>query len=71
MKALTVGSQVKQCLASLKNVQAGLETFAIQSNDAKAERDFYAAASSIEQIIDDLNKRIGQLEREEPQYKGF
>lgn len=68
---MTVGSQVKQCLASLKSVKAGLETFAEQSDDAQTERELYEAASSFEKIIVDLRKRISNLEREEPQYKGF
>lgn len=68
---MTVGSQVKQCLASLKSVKAGLETFAQQSVDIEAKQTLQHAADDFEQIITDIQNRISELEREEPQYKGF
>lgn len=68
---MTVASQVKQCLASMKNVRSGLETFAFQSEDAQAQRSLHEAALQCDEVINDLLKRIGDLEREEPQYKGF
>ncbi|MFA8439536.1 DUF1657 domain-containing protein [Pueribacillus sp. YX66] len=68
---MTVGAQVKQCLANLKSVKAGLEIFAAQSDDAYVEKELYEAASSFEKIIVDLGKRISDIEREEPQYRGF
>ncbi len=68
---MTVGSQVKQCAASLKSVKAGLETLAEQSADAQLARELLEAASSFDPIIADLYQRIGVLEREEPQYEGF
>ncbi len=68
---MTVASQVKQCLASLKNVHSNLSTFALQAEDETLQREFHEAMLSCENVIDDLKKRIGELEREEPQYKGF
>lgn len=68
---MTVGSQVKQCLASLKSVKAGLETFAQQSVDSESKQTLQHAADDFEQIITDIQNRISELEREEPQYKGF
>ncbi len=68
---MTVASQVKQCLASMKNIRSGLETFALQSEDAHAQRELHEATLQCDKVINDLTKRIGDLEREEPQYKGF
>lgn len=68
---MTVASQVKQCLASLKSVKAGLETFALQSVDTEAKQTLQRAARDFDQIISDIQIRIRELEREEPQYKGF
>lgn len=68
---MTVGSQVKQCLASLKSVKAGLETFALQSVDKETKETLLHAADEFELIISDIQQRISELEREEPQYKGF
>lgn len=68
---MTVASQVKQCLANLKSVKAGLETFAERSVDTETKQRLQHAARDFEQIISDIRKRISELEREEPQYKGF
>jgi hypothetical protein len=68
---MTVASQVKQSLASLESLRAGFQTFALKSQDANAKRDFHAAMLKTEEMIHDLQRRIGELELEEPQYKGF
>lgn len=68
---MTVGAQVKQCLSSLKNVRAGLQTFALQSSDESSKRELHEAMLICEDVIQDLKKRVGELEREEPQYRGF
>jgi hypothetical protein len=68
---MTIGSQVKQTLASLKSIHAGLQSLALVSTDERAQREFHEAMLITEDIIADLKKRIGQLEREEPQYNGM
>jgi hypothetical protein len=67
---MTVASQVKQSLASLKSIHAGLQGFALNSRDEKAQRAFHEAMIMTEEIIADVKKRMSQLEREEPQYHG-
>jgi predicted translin family RNA/ssDNA-binding protein len=68
---MTIGSQVKQTLASLKSIHAGLQALALASTDERAQREFHEAMLISEDIIADLKKRIGQLEWEEPQYNGM
>jgi hypothetical protein len=68
---VTIGSQVKQSLASLKSIHAGLQNFALISTDERSQREFHEAMIITEEIIADLKQRIGQLEREEPQYNGM
>ncbi|SDY07701.1 Protein of unknown function [Evansella caseinilytica] len=68
---MTVASQVKQCVASLKNVEATLNHFAIQSQDREAANIFKDACLTTRRIVVDLERRVGELEFEEPQYKGF
>jgi signal transduction histidine kinase len=68
---MTIASQVKQSLASLKSIHAGLQGLALVSTDERAQREFHEAMLITEEIIADLKKRIGQLEREEPQYHGM
>ncbi|WP_408011174.1 DUF1657 domain-containing protein [Pseudalkalibacillus sp. A8] len=67
---MTVASNVKQCLASLKGAKETLSNLALKSSDEQAKRTFHESMLEVEEIISDLQKRIGHLEFEEPQYKG-
>lgn len=68
---MTVSSQVKTCVASLKSAQASLETFALSTQNQDAKNLFSSAAQQTQEIIDQVSSRVQQLENEEPQYKGF
>ncbi len=68
---MTVASDVKTCLASLKSAQASLETFALSTQNQEAKTLFQNAAESTQQIVNQISSRVYQLEQEEPQYKGF
>lgn len=68
---MTVSAQVKQTLSSLKGARATLETFAEIERNNDAREAFFSSARKIGRVIGDLEKRVGLLEFEEPQYKGF
>lgn len=68
---MTVGSQVKQTLASLKNAQATLRVYAIQSQSAESKLVFNEAIETTSEIIQEIEIRLKMLEFEEPQYKGL
>ncbi|AQS58892.1 DUF1657 domain-containing protein [Desulforamulus ferrireducens] len=68
---MTVASQVKQTLAGLKSAQSSLELFALQTQNQQAKELFSQAAQQTQSIIDSLEPRIQQIEKEEPQYRGF
>ncbi|MBO9609583.1 MAG: DUF1657 domain-containing protein [Paenibacillaceae bacterium] len=68
---MTVASQVKTCLASLKSAQASLEQFALSTQNQEAKTTFSNAAMQTQQVVDQISVRVQQLENEEPQYKGF
>lgn len=68
---MTVGTQVKQCSYSLKSVEQGLINLSIRTQEEEAQKVLVDAAAVLGEVITDLNKRVGQLEFEEPQYKGF
>jgi len=68
---MTVASQVKTTLASLKSAQASLETFALGTQNKEAKTMFETAAQTTQGVVDQLSARVQQLEQEEPQYKGF
>lgn len=68
---MTVASQVKQTLASLESIHAGLQNLALTSANEEAQKVFHETMLAAEEIIHDLTNRIGKLEFEEPEYKGF
>ncbi|ANB59576.1 DUF1657 domain-containing protein [Anoxybacteroides amylolyticum] len=67
---MTVASQVKQSLASLKSIYASFQQFSLTSTDEKVKRVFHEAMLLTEEMIADVKHRLSQLEREEPQYHG-
>jgi Protein of unknown function (DUF1657) len=68
---MTVGSDVKQCFASLKGVEASLSSLALRTLDDESKRTLHETMMVIHVVVTDLKKRVGELEREELQYKGF
>ncbi|WP_449622583.1 DUF1657 domain-containing protein [Robertmurraya sp. Marseille-Q9965] len=68
---MTVVSDVKQCLASLKGVEASLSSLAIRTQDNESKKTLHETMMVVNELVTDLKKRVGELEREEFQYKGF
>lgn len=68
---MTVSTQVKQTLASLKGARATLEAFASIEENREAKAKLSRNAQRINEVVRDMEKRVGVLEYEEPQYKGF
>lgn len=68
---MTVASQVKQTIASLKSAQSSLEAFAMQTRNQQAKQLYTKAAQQTQAIIDTLEPRVNEIENQEPQYKGF
>jgi len=67
---MTIASQVKQALATLKGVQSTLRIYATQSRDIETTEVFNEAVTTTEEIVKDLEARVRTLEFKEPQYKG-
>lgn len=67
---MTVASQVKQTLASLKGVQGTLRIYTAQTQDEETRTVFNEALEETNGVINDLEKRMQVLEFQEPQYKG-
>jgi len=68
---VTIGSQVKQTIASLKGAKSTLEQFAAMEKNEEAVKIINRNAASIGKVILDMEKQLGELEFAEPQYKGF
>ena len=68
---MTVVSDVKQCLASLKGVEANLSSLAERTQDEDSKKTVHETMMVVSEIVTDLKKRVGELENEEYQYKGY
>lgn len=67
---MTIASDVKTCIASLKGAKENLSLFANKSTEDQAQRIFHECMLEMEDIIVDMQQRLAIMEREEPQYKG-
>ncbi|TYQ16236.1 UNVERIFIED_CONTAM: uncharacterized protein DUF1657 [Acetivibrio alkalicellulosi] len=67
---MTVASQVKQTISSLKGVQGTLRIYSNQTRDQETKTVFDEALNVTDDVIKDMEKRLQTLEFEEPQYKG-
>lgn len=66
---MTVASNVNQCLATIRSIEAQLSSLALTSLDEEAKRLFHETMMEIGEIKNDLQKRKTEIEWEEPQYK--
>ncbi|UNC93305.1 DUF1657 domain-containing protein [Candidatus Contubernalis alkaliaceticus] len=67
---MTVASQLKQTLASLKSAQGTIRTYALQSQEEELRNIFQESLETTGEIINSLEDRLKKIEFEEPQYKG-
>ena len=68
---MTIASDVKQCLSSLKGIEANLSSLAIRTQVDETQRTFHETMLIVHEVVTNIQKRVGELEREETQYKGF
>ncbi|MPQ31674.1 DUF1657 domain-containing protein [Clostridium estertheticum] len=67
---MTVGSKVKQTVASLRGCEATLRLYSLQERDKEARLIYTEAFEEISKIKTCLEERVSSIEFEEPQYKG-
>ncbi len=67
---MTVATQLKQTLASLKSAQGTIRTYALQSQEEELRNIFQESLETTGEIINSLEDRLKKIEFEEPQYKG-
>jgi hypothetical protein len=68
---MTVGSQIKQTLATLESAHATLQIYSIQSQNEETKTIFKEASETTEEIMKEVQGRLKILEFEEPQYRGY
>lgn len=68
---MTVASQLKQTLATLKGAESTLLIYSLQSREEDEKEVYKEALEVTGMVVNDLEDRIKVLEYEEPQYKGY
>ncbi len=68
---MTIGTQMHQTLTSLEGAVADLKTYALQTDDKNAKKQFTDYANQLDSIAQGLKGRVNYLESQEPQYKVF
>ncbi|AKX94593.1 DUF1657 domain-containing protein [Neomoorella thermoacetica] len=68
---MTIGTQMHQTLTSLEGAVADLKTYALQTEDKNAKKQFTDYANQLDSIAQGLKGRVNYLESQEPQYKVF
>jgi len=66
---MTVGQKMHQTLAGLETAKSSLKTFALDTQDQAAQKQFLQFANQLEDICNGLRDRVNYIEQEEPQYK--
>ncbi|EKN63315.1 hypothetical protein M670_02313 [Schinkia azotoformans MEV2011] len=68
---MTVAAQVKQCKFTLQGIEQGLLNLSTRTQEDEARKILNEAKDTLNEVMMDLDKRVEQLEMEEPQYKGL
>lgn len=68
---MTIGTRMHQCLTSLEGAIADLKSFALETQDKNAQKQFSDYANQLENIAQGLKGRINYIEGQEPQYKVY
>ena len=66
---MTVGSQLKQCIAGVQNAAATIKGFALETQDQQAKQTFEQLSQTMDEAVLTLEERRKYVENQEPQYK--
>ncbi len=67
--SLTVGTQMQQAIAGVQSASATMKTFALETQDQQAKKEYQQLAQSLDSALQTLKKRQQFIEQQEPQYK--
>ncbi|WEG11321.1 DUF1657 domain-containing protein [Pullulanibacillus sp. KACC 23026] len=68
---MTTYQQLLQTIGQLKSIEASLELFSMETQDKQAAQIFKEAYDEATKIVEALEVRQMQMEKEEPQFKTF
>lgn len=66
---MTVGTQMQQAVAGIQSAAATMKTFALETEDKEAKKQFQDIATQLDSALCTLEGRQKYIEQQEPQYK--
>lgn len=66
---MTVGTQMQQAIAGIQSASASMKTFALETQDKNAQKQFQQIANQLDSSLNYLQERQQYIEKQEPQYK--
>jgi len=66
---MTVGTQMQQAIAGIQSASATVKTFALETQDKQAQKNFQQIAQQLDGALTALQQRQTYIEGQEPQYK--
>lgn len=66
---MTVGTQMQQAIAGIQSAAASMKTFALETEDQGAKKDFQNIAENLDSALETLKGRQQYIEGQEPTYK--
>ena len=65
---MTVGTQMQQAIAGIQSAAATMKTFALETQDQQAKKQFQQLAETFDDAVNTLKQRQQYIEQQEPQY---
>ncbi|MBE6067078.1 DUF1657 domain-containing protein [Clostridium sp. BSD9I1] len=65
---MTVGTQMQQAIAGIQSASATMKTFALETEDTQAKKDFQNIAQDLDSALQTLQQRQQYIQQQEPQY---
>lgn len=66
---MTIGTQMQQAIAGIQSASATMKSFALETEDTKAKKDFQNIAQDLDSALQTLQQRQQYIQSQEPQYK--
>lgn len=66
---MTVGTQMQKAIAGIQSAAATMKTFALETEDKSAKKDFQQISQNLDDALKILEGRQQYIQEQEPQYK--
>ncbi len=66
---MTVGTQMQQAIAGVQAAATTMKTFALETQDQTAKKEFQHIGQTLENVLQKLNDRNNYINQQEPQYR--